>query len=240
MAALAAAKADPVQDVIARARAFAGPEERLSAVRSVHFAGTLEASIPTPEGPRSISAKIEIIFQAPFRHRIVVTFPDRVETTALDDLEAWQKIEDPSEPTRWRLTLLSLEEIKRLRASTWENLSFYRGIESRGGSVTDRGQGTIGDTATRILAFDHGDGIVYVRHFDAATGQLLLTETDQGEQIREQDEFPVDGIRFFRKVITSNKLQDGSERVITVTFDRIVVNREFPLSSFAMPPVGIR
>lgn len=229
-----------VAATLAKARAFYGSEAALDAVRSVHYVGTAETIADTPEGPKPVTAKIEIVFQVPFRQRMVVTLPDRVEVTALDDYEGWQRIEDPAEPTRWRLTLLTTEQIKRLRATTWENLAFHRGIERRNGRVDDLGEVTVDGIRTHKLAFLHDNDIIFFRYFDLGTGRLVLTETDQAERIREEGELVAGGIRFSRKVITTSKLPDGSERTVTITFDRITVNESFPASAFAMPPVNMR
>ena len=107
-----------VAATVALARSVYGPEATLSAVRSIRYVGTAETTLATPEGPRPFKAQIEIVFQVPFRQRMVVTLEDRVEVTALDDYEAWQRVVDPADPTRWRLTLLEIEQIKRLRATT--------------------------------------------------------------------------------------------------------------------------
>jgi hypothetical protein len=70
---------------------------------------------------------------------------DRMETTALDDYEGWQKIEDLKDKGRWRMKLLTKDQVKRLRANTWENLAFFRGLQLKGGrwkiigDTTDRG-----------------------------------------------------------------------------------------------------
>lgn len=237
LASVGSLRAD-VAATLALARSYYGPEALLNEVRSVRYIGTAETIAATPEGPKPVSAKIEIIFQAPYRQRMVVTLPDRVETTALDDYEAWQRVADPSEPTRWRLTLLGIDQIKRLRATTWENLAFHRGLERRGGRVDDLGEVNVEGVRAQKLAFLHDNTIIFFRYFDLATGRLLLTETDQGERIREEGELVASGIRFSRKVITTSKLPDGTERVVTVTFDRIIVNEPAPASDFALPPVG--
>lgn len=231
------ARAD-VAATLALARSVYGPEATLNAVRSIRYVGTAETMVATPEGPKPFTAQIEILFQVPFRQRMVVTLADRVEVTALDDYEAWQRVADPADPTRWRLTLLGIEQIKRLRATTWENLSFHRGLEQRGGRVDDLGDALVDGIRTHKIAFLHDNRIIFFRYFDRATGRLILTETDQGERIREEGELVASGIRFSRKVITSSKLADGTDRVVTVTFERITVNEDFPASEFAIPPVG--
>ncbi len=227
-----------VESTITKARAFVGGEAALAALKSVRFTGHLSTTDITPDGPKDIRADLEIIFQAPYRQVIVATTANRVETTALDDYEGWQRISDPLTPSNWRLTLLSVDQIKRLRANTWENLSFYRGIESRGGHTEDLGIVDLDGQKAQKIAFVHDQGIVFYRYFDEKTGKLLLTETEVGGQIREEGEVVVNGIRFPQKVITTNKLADGSERTVTVSFDKIEVNRMFPAETFAVPAMS--
>jgi hypothetical protein len=173
-----------VAATVALARSVYGPEATLSAVRSIRYVGTAETTLATPEGPRPFKAQIEIVFQVPFRQRMVVTLEDRVEVTALDDYEAWQRVVDPADPTRWRLTLLEIEQIKRLRATTWENLAFHRGLEQRGGRLKDLGDATVDGVRAHKIAFLHDNQIIFFRYFDRVTGRLLLTETRVSESAR--------------------------------------------------------
>jgi outer membrane lipoprotein-sorting protein len=236
VSAAASHAATTVDQVIARARAHVGGEAALKALESLHYTGSL-TTIATndKDEPVEVKVAIEIIFQRPYRQRIVATSENKIEITALDDYEGWQREQDPTDSNRWRMTLLSGEQIKRLRANTWENLSFFHGIEQRRGTVNDLGSTTLDGKSCRKLAFDHGDGIVFTRYFEDATGRLLLTETENGIRIREEAEMVVDGIRFPRKIISTSKLPDGSERTVSITFDKIIVNEPLADSLFTIP-----
>lgn len=225
-----------VDQVIARARATVGSEAALKALESLHYTGTLTTTATNTKGETGeVKVAIEIIFQRPYRQRIVATSENKIEITALDDYEGWQREQDSSDSSRWRMTLLSGEQIKRLRANTWENLSFFHGIEQRRGTVNDLGTVTLDGKSCRKLAFDHGDGIVFTRYFDDATGRLVLTETENGIRIREEAEMIVDGIRFPRKIISTSKLEDGGERVVSIVFDKVTVNEPLADSLFTVP-----
>jgi outer membrane lipoprotein-sorting protein len=225
-----------VDQVIARARAGVGSEAALDSLQSLHYTGTLTTTATDDKGvSRPVKVAIEIIFQRPYRQRIVATSENKIEITALDDYEGWQREQAPNDSTRWRMTLLPNDQIKRLRANTWENLSFFRGIEKRRGEVKDLGKATVDGKSCRKLAFDHGDGITFTRYFDDATGHLVLTETENGITIREDDETVVNGIKFPRKITSTSKLADGSERVVSIVFDKIVVNETFADSFFEVP-----
>ncbi|HWA08547.1 MAG TPA: hypothetical protein VG838_03685 [Opitutaceae bacterium] len=236
------ARAD-VAAVIAKARSYLGPDAALDAVTSVHFVGTLVTSEDTPAGPKPVEAQVEIIFQKPYRQRIIATserkvgdtVEQRVEITALDNYEGWHRVQDAKDPRRWNMDLLQKDDVKRLRANTWENLSFYRGIEQRGGRIEDLGPATINGVACQKLAFRHEPGIVFIRYFDLSTGRLVLTETEQGGTIREEGELMANGIRFPKKVVTTTKMTDGKERSVTVNFEKVTLNEKFDPALFEIP-----
>lgn len=231
LAVASVAQADPA--TLTKARAFIGSDAALDAVDSLRFKGQLEVIDSGTTTPGT--AKIEIVFQRPDRQFITATNEGQTETTALDGYDAWQRVTSVTDASRWQVTLLGPEQIKRLRANTFENLAFYRGIESRGGRIEDLGAVTIDGVACRKLAFVHGPGIVFVRSFDTATGRLVLTETDSGTLIREKGDLRVDGLRFPKTIETVNPLADGGERIIRVTFETVEVNPEIDPSIFAVP-----
>lgn len=224
------------EEIIQKARAAVGPENELAALRSVHFKGTLTVMDQGSDGkPQPVSVGLEIIFQSPYQQRIVATSPEKTEITALNKYDAWQRIEDPNNHTAWQLTILGADQIKRLRANTWENLSFYRGLTDIGGKIEDLGPATIDGKNARKLSFTHDYNIVFIRYFDSATGRLLLTETESGSTIREEGDLYAGKLRFPQKIITLNKLNDGSTRELTVVFDSVAVNETFPEALFEVP-----
>lgn len=238
LASAAARAAASAEQVIARARATVGSEASLKSLESLHYYGTLTTTATDENGANhDVKVAIEIVFQRPYRQRIVATSENKIEITALDDYEGWQREQDPADANRWRMTLLSGEQIKRLRANTWENLSFFSGIEQRHGNLKDLGTAEVDGKSCRKLAFEHGDGIVFTRYFDEASGRLLLTETENGIRIREEGELLVDGIRFPSKIISTSALPDGSERTVTIVFDKVIVNEPLADSLFTVPSV---
>lgn len=220
--------------IINKARAYLGTEAALDGVRSVHYKGRFVETDPA-DPSKETRATIDIIFQKPEQQRIVLTTDKAVHTTGLSGYEAWQRIEDATNPAKWKQTVASPAQIKGMRANTWENVSFYRGIETRGGRLEALGQATVDGIACQKVAFIHGPKSVFIRYFDEATGKLVLTETESGATIREEGEQIVDGIRFPKRIITKTKNAAGKESVITTEFDEIKLNETFPPSVFNVP-----
>jgi hypothetical protein len=224
-------------EIIAKARTYLGSEAALDAVRSVHFVGTMQEYFGSDPAP--VESSVEIIFQKPYQQCIVRKWADKVETTGLDDLEAWLRTEDAKDPSQWRLTLLAPDFVKRLRANTWENLHFFKGLERRGGTVTVLGPATIDGVATVKVAFVHEPGIAFTRYFDQATGRLVLTETDQGGRIRQDGEITTGGLRFHAKEVYLTNGPDTKGQVVpkrmVIMFTRITLNEAFPDDRFAVP-----
>ncbi len=231
-------RADTTVQVIAKARAYLGSESALNAVSTIHFTGILETTALVP-APGDKSKKVEeklklpadIVFQKDYQQRVTVSGPNVIETTALDGYDAWQKRSNPKNPAQWTVTLLDAGQVKKLRANTWENLSFFTGLEKKGGVVQFGGDAMADGVSCVKLSFVHADNIVFVRFFDRVTGRLVLTRTENGAEIREEGEIFVNGVRFPQKVI--NKAASGE--ITTITFDRVEVNQRLLPGEFAVP-----
>jgi outer membrane lipoprotein-sorting protein len=220
--------------ILAKARAYLGPDVALDAVTSVHYAGKVTASDTTDPTKKSTST-IDIIFQKPDRHRMTVTSGNKVEITALDGYEGWQRfVMDTANPAGWKQALATPDQIKRLRANTWENVSFFRGIESRGGRIEVLQPTTIEGISCHKVAFIYGPNIIFYRYFDQATGKLVLTETEAGTTIKEEGEIVVNGIRFPKSIVTTQK-NAAKPVVVSIVFDEIKLNEKFPDDTFAVP-----
>jgi len=234
------ASGDP-EAIIAKARAYLGPETALDGTTSIHYVGTLsgEETVKDKDGKeikRPFKGSIDLIFQKPYCQRVVLISYKGTEMTALDDYEAWRRLELASDPKRWSLMLLDKDQVRSQRANTWENLAFFRGIERRGGQVEDLGPATIDGHACEKLAFVHEPGLTFNRYFDAATGQLVLTETGNGNLTREQGEVMVNGVRFPKSLVNITKdPATGRENTIVITLDKITLNENFPDRVFAVP-----
>jgi outer membrane lipoprotein-sorting protein len=223
--------------IINKARGYLGSEADLAVVRALRFKG--ELSVAEGKSLAPITAKLEIIFQQPDRQLIIATTPEKIETTALNGYEAWQVEAVTDKKSTPRVSLLGRDSIKRLRANTFENISFYRGISSVGGRIEDRGKAKVDGVDCIKIAFIHASNVIFVRSFDRRTGRLILTETDNGSEIREYGEIRAGSLRFPQRIVTSSILPNGSKRIITITYNEITVNPKLPDTLFVIPSLAM-
>ncbi|MCB1104212.1 MAG: hypothetical protein H7A44_09600 [Opitutaceae bacterium] len=218
--------------IIAKARAYLGSESALNSVNSLHFYGTLDLGA---DAQNTQPIRVEILFERPFRQRSVITSERGIEITVLDGYDAWQRVNPAGDNTRWNLAVLQAPQIKNLRANAWENLSFFRGLESVGGRIDDLGSVTVDGQSCRKLAFVHSPEIIFYRYFNEQTGRLVLTETLRGESIRESGTMEVAGIKFPKVLTTVSTRPDGSTQTVAINFDKVEVNQPAPAGSFEVP-----
>jgi|SRR5688572_4105046 len=228
---------------VAKARSYLGTNEALDTVRSLRFQGSFEGTeqVPDPADPKKlveqpVRVAIDIIFQQPMQQRQVIR-SERVErATALDGYDAWEQVVDLSGKNKPRITLLDAMSIKRLRATTIENLSFYSDRLSSMRQVRFLGEETVDGVACGKLSFTHASGIEFIRYFDRSSGRIVKTVVEGGGEIREEGEMIVNGVRFPQKVV--NRAPNG--RSTTITFDKVTVNEAFTPDNFAVPSLATR
>lgn len=237
------AATDPTDDWLAKARAYLGSERALNAVKSLHFEGAVEATerVADPADSskvieRPIRLAIDIVFQKPMQQRQIIRSEKVERTTSLDGYDAWERVSDRTNQNPPRIQLLDPTGIKRLRATTIENLSFYSNQGHNMRQVRLLGDAPVDGIACVKLSFTHSSNIVFIRYFEKSTGRLVKTELDSGGEIREQGEMMVSGIRFPRKVV--NKTADG--KVTVIAFDKVTVSDRFPADAFAVPAIQTR
>jgi len=219
--------------IITKARTYLAKDSALDAVKSLQITGTLDLGSAGSDLKEPIT--VEIIFQKPYRQRSVIRSERGVETTVLDGYDAWHHIVPAADKSQWSLSVLQAPQIKNLRANAFENLSFYRGLEAAGGRIQDQGATTVDGQRCQKVAFIHDRDIVFYRYFNQETGRLVMTETAQGETIRESGTIETAGIRFPQKLTTTARLPDGSRQVTVIEFKHIVVNGPIPAGAFDTP-----
>jgi hypothetical protein len=222
--------------VIGLARAYLGPESSLDSVRAIHFRGTLDRVDPDHAERGVEHARLDLIVVKPDRQRQIVRGEKVTETTVLDGYEAWDYLADNADPSKHVMTWLRASDIKALQATTWENLYFYRGRPGDA-SVVDKGPATVEGIACERIDFVHTPTIIFERYFDRDSGRLVHTIVGK-EELREDGELRVDGIRFPRTVVSTRKTASGKDLTSTVTFESIVLNEPESASTFAAPAPG--
>lgn len=227
-------RAEPA--VIGLARAYLGPDSTLDGVSSIHFVGSLDRVDPDHPQAGTLHTRLDMVFAKPWQQRQVVRAPKVTETTVLDGYDAWDRLQDNADASKFRLRWLSAGEIKSLRANTWENLHFFRGLED-GASIEYKGPATADGVACERVDFIHGTDNVFQRYFDRDTGRLVLS-IRSGETIRENGEIMVEGIRFPKAIVSVIRTASGKDLVSTVTFDSIVLNEPLSRDLFAAPSMG--
>jgi len=214
---------DEVDTIIARARAYVGPEAVLNKVTSIHYRGLLTSDDGT-------TGKVDIIFQKPLFQLAVVEIGKVRETTALSGYDGWRKVEDLTNEADWELTLLEADQIRRLQANVWENLNWFRGIKNRNSKVVYDGRKEIRGVECDQVSYPHGEDITFIRYFEVENGRLVATETGSGSRICEEGEIMVSGIRFPERVITT-----GNNPSSTIQFDLVEVNIDYDEELFEVP-----
>lgn len=228
--------------IIAKARAYLGPESVLDSVNSIHMVGSLTASPDNSAAPQRMT--VDIIIQKPDRESILIVQKDRIIHTALDAFEGSQEAQDKPAPGQtsidlrktYRLTILSPEQVESLRVDVLEQIWFYHGPMHEGGQIEDRGSATTDGIATEKIAFVYGPKNTYVRQFDQSTGRLVYSEINGVSKIRQSGEIMAGGIRFPKQIDVTDVI-NGKDSTKTYTFDKITVNESFPESLFAVPDI---
>jgi hypothetical protein len=224
-------RAEPA--VIGLARAYLGPDSTLDGINSIRFVGSFDRTDPDHPEFGTVHATLDMLFSKPYRQRQVVRTAKVTDTTVLDGYDAWERLQDNSDPTKFRMKWLSAVEIKSLRANTWENLYFFRGLEGSD-TAEDQGPSTVDGIACERVDFIHGPENVFERFFDRDTGKLVLTVRSR-ESIRESGEIVVDGVRFPKSIVSVSKTPSGKDLVTTVTFDSVALNEPVQGDAFAAP-----
>ena len=213
--------------VIAKVRSYIGGNTQLRAVQTIQFEGTFTNHKSLRKG------EILIYLKKPLKQRldIINTHDGIIETTAINDIDGWGRRANEKDADDWTIRILSLSEIKRMRANTFDNLNFYSNTEQIGGSVLNKGIVDKDGRSAYLLHFRYDKTIHYKRYFEVSTGRLIATINDKGIEIKDFDEFIVDGIRFPRGQV---HIEDG-EMKSTLTFTKIIINIPLDDKIFELP-----
>lgn len=221
------------EEIIALARGYYGSEAKLEGVETLVYETTI---VDKQSGAEQA---LTMYLEKPHRQRMEITDGNVTQIEVLDGLEGWSKVvvdRKDGDPVVARFRVLPLDQIRKMRASTWENLYFYEGIERLPmGRVENMGEVEKLGQPTYWLRFNHGREIHFDRYFEKSSGRLLVTVTAEGLEIRDLGETVVDGIRFPERQML---YMDGKP-VNEITFDSVSINRDLPDDLFAMPTMNV-
>jgi len=222
-----AANLDPkAEAILIKARTFIAEESELNAVNSLRFIGT----ITDPSGE---TGKIAISLRRPYQ---LLQSLERangiVEEFGLNDYEGWQKQYRAEDSDRYGLAPLDVVRLKRLRANTYEGLNFFSTKTSFSRKIEYLGKQDLDGSQVEVVKILYGSA-QFVRYFDVNTGELLLSEIENGERIQEHGEFMVDGILFPKQLVTFR----NGEQISRLEFHSIEVNPVLDDAMFTMPPL---
>ncbi len=221
------ANLDPqAEAILKKARQFISDEPTLNGVRSLRFEGT----ITNPDGK---TGKISISLQQPYKLMQSIQHDNgMVDEFGLNDYEGWLKRFKTDNPEVYALMPVDVARLKRLRANTYEGLNFFSTKTNYGRKIEYLGKEDLDGKPVEVVKILYGSAI-FVRYFDEETGELLLSEIENGERIQEQGELMVSGIRFPKYLITFR----GDEQISHLEFNKIEVNPVFEDSLFTQPPL---
>ena len=216
-----------IQSTIELARSYIGPDEKLDALESIHYKGSLLYS-------SGDLGTIEMVYQKPMRHRMVAVIGERREVSVLDGSEGWTTFERVVDSVPLSMEIFDPIRILIMQSSVREAFSFFRKPDTRNGDITYEGKEIVNGRECVILTYHHGDGIAYQRFIDAESGQVHRTLDSKGVEYLEDGELIVDGLRFPKKMVSTFSTAIGSQSM-EFAYSSIDLNKKLPESDFVMP-----
>ncbi len=216
-----------IDATIELARSQLGDVERLDSIKSITFEGSLLYS-------SGDSGTIDMIYQKPMHQKLVAVINDNKEVSALDDTEGWISYYKVGIDQSLGMEIFDATRVLMMQAAVREALGFYKRPTHRGGRVTYDGRETVKDVDCVVLIYHHGEGLGYVRYFDAATGKLIKTVDAKGVEYFEEGEIMVEGVRFPKKLVTTFSTALGPQ-TMEFTYSKITLDKKYNRSVFKIP-----
>ena len=216
-----------IQSTIELARSYLGPDDKLDAIESVHYKGSLLYS-------SGDLGTIEMVYQKPMQHRMVAVIGGRREVSVLDGSEGWTTFERVVDSVPLSIEIFDPIRILIMQASVREAFNFFRKPDTRNGEILYEGKETVNGRDCNVLTYHHGDGIAYQRYIDAETGQVHKTLDSKGVEYLEEGELIVDGLRFPKKLLSTFSTAIGDQSM-EFAYSSITLNEKLTDSDFVMP-----
>ncbi|MCC5806730.1 MAG: hypothetical protein JJU00_10425 [Opitutales bacterium] len=214
------------EDVIAMARAYIGPEDKLDAVHSLVVVGT---EVPAGDGP---DVRYTAHLMRPLYQRVEQDDGQTLTVMTVDPFEGWVMRQRHGQPlSSAMIAPMEPATYAEMRVNTIMNLYFFRGHEKFRGSVEYLGKRDVEGEPAHVLEYRFGRRGRIVRAVHAETGRLLTTEMDGGVMLRERGEQRVDGLRFPTEI----ESYINGELAGRITLEQIRVNPEIDEAIFDYP-----
>jgi outer membrane lipoprotein-sorting protein len=230
--AVAANAAPTANEIIAQARAKIGPENKLTAVKSIKFEGKV-----TDELGKEV-AYLELEYKLPYSRREYALRKDSSTEiiNASNGLEGYLKVRNGDNRNE-QIRPFNSRDIKANIAMLQADTGFYAAPPK--GKVTYIGEGLQQQKRTHILEYEYEGGIIYRRYFDIATSLLVAqqiytanTPEDKRTLVIEEGELIAEGgLRFPKKTTT----YDPSGKKSVCEYTDVKVNLDIPDTKFAFP-----
>lgn len=212
-------------DVISRARATVGVEQKLNGIVTLKLLGSLE-----PTDPKVPAATVLIIARKPSSQRLEIRVDDLVETTILNSKKACI-IRSKLDAEGSQMRELTGPELERVHYSTKQFFNYYRPDFKNGEKVTYEGIVTHRDERTHKIKYSYPEGLETIRYFSVKDDTLVATISENGVESVSQGEQIVKGIKFPEFI---DYYEDG-RKLHTIRLAEVHVNEPLEAGIFRIP-----
>jgi len=215
--------AKTLEDVVDQARGFIGPDDKIEAITSLVYEGTL-----TPADGQE-SRGIRLVLQKPAKQLLEITQGDGQINMLVNNFEGFM-IQKNLTTDQVGISPLPTDQVRRFKANAAENLYFFEFPAKLQVRAKYLGEDQFRGKTVDTVRYVHSGGIQFLRYFDPETGELVGTLTDTGSLNTEEGLFEVDGLRFSKKVLS----YENGELVHTIEFSKITINPELDAEAFSL------
>lgn len=219
-----------VGEILAKARAILGTEQKLNAVKTLQYEGRVYGA----DGEQQDS--LDLTFKKPNKQMLIVESDKMKRSTGVNGFEGFVEVIDKTDTRRSGIVVLDYNRVRHLMANSAENLYFFEGPYHRpGGSITYEGTQTVRGKECYKLRFAYACGLYYIRYFDMQTFALVSTiNGENNQELIESETQTVGGIVFPSKVETYD---EEGDLIRTVVFEKILINEQVDDSVFDFPEI---
>ncbi|MEM8867662.1 MAG: hypothetical protein AAGC73_05295 [Verrucomicrobiota bacterium] len=217
--------APAISEIIDRARAVAGTEEDLNGLVTLQMEGRI-----IPSDDSMPDAQIFISARKPLSKRLEVRVGDVVETTILQGKRGCM-VRSDLQMSASKMRLLTPPEMAHVTLSTKQFFNFYRPDTRNGEQVSHQGVELLQGMRCHKLVYLSVDGTKTTRYFSLENDALVASISNSGVVSVPLGAQRIGGIRYPESI----EYYENNEKLHTIVFDRIGVNKPLPAGLFAIP-----